>query len=150
MRETPPTPALSDAERGAPLESWTEREARLAAERATQKAADDAARDHVFEARLARARAWGCDDGAGACLFCSVPLGTDAGGKHTHPDNGCPGPGRKCTTCGKSYAYDGKRWTPTCSPAEHEQRTRDNAWALATRTHNPLVPPPRAFRDGDD
>lgn len=147
-----PMPALTDAERNAPLESWTERESRLTAERVTRMAARDAEMAAAFEAQMARARAWGCDDGAGSCQFCGVPLGVDATGAQTHPaEMACPGPGRTCDVCRKPWARDPVRgWQPACSPAEHEARARDVAWALATRKRNPLAPPSRVHRDGDD
>jgi hypothetical protein len=143
-------PVLTEAERTAPLESWTEREARLTRDRVAAMAAKAALDAAEFDARLARARAWGCDDGDGSCLHCGVPLGTDASGAQTHVDNGCPGPARSCHECGTPWTYDGKRWMPACSPAEHEARARAATWALATKTHNPLSAPPRAYKDSDN
>ena len=143
---------LSDAEQRAPLESWTEREARLRAERARELAADRERIEHEAEARMARLRAIGCDDGAGTCKFCGILLGTDEQGRHTHPDNRCPGPGRVCDTCGKPWAFDAAcgRWNPTCSPAEHEARERARMWTVATAERDPLAPPRRVRRDDDD
>jgi hypothetical protein len=142
-------PALDASEVAPPLETWVERERRVLAERAAQLAEQRAAAAHEFEARMARARAWKCDNGHGVCVFCAVPLGHDSTGAYTHPDNGCPGPGGSCDECGTPWTWDGKRWRPGCSPEAHDARKRAAAWTLATRGRDPLALPPRVHRNDD-
>lgn len=151
VTDKPSLSALTDHERTAGLDDWAARERQANADRVAQLAAEQATRDARAAAVMARALAVGCDNGAGVCQFCGVELGSDDTDALTHPDNGCPGPRPTCERCGKPWKLGaGGRYEPACSAAEHAQRDRDTAWALATRERNPLVAPPRAYKDGDD
>lgn len=130
-----------------PLETWIERESRLAAESAARRADEFAKRERAGEAAISRMRAMGCDNGHGVCVYCAAPLGVDSTGAFTHADNGCPGMPRKCGECGTPWEWDGKRWNPMCNAQIHAARERDRVWTLATRERSPLALPPRVYKD---
>lgn len=142
-------PGLDPAEVAPALDTWLERERQRTAQRVAEAALRDAERDKAFAARMARARAWGCNDGNGMCQFCTTALGVDDTGADTHPDNGCPGPAQKCAECGALERWDGKRWNPGCSAADHEARHRVAVWTLATRVRDPLALPARVHANDD-
>lgn len=138
-------PATTADERAPVLEDWTARERRRLVERDAERAAKYAEADHKIDAAMARARAWGCDDGTGMCRICGVQLGADADGNDTHPDNGCVGPLGKCEFCGKPYTLGAKgQIVPTCTPEDHIRRPE--VFTLAPRRMDFLAPP-RAYKD---
>jgi len=138
-----------------PEESWIERERRIHAEREIELAQRRSAAEHAFEARLARARAVGCDDGRGLCRYCGCVLGADHNGTATHPNNACEGPPPTCDVCGKPLSKsegNAKRYVSTCTPEDHLRAT---SHITATGTafgpaRAELVRPVRVRRDIDD